>query len=408
MIPILFEHDALTDVNTNGYIDTSIPAIGHGLGDLVESAECVVRQTDENIYELELKYPANGKLVSELKINRLIVAKPNPRDNNQIFRIYGYEKEIDQFITIKAQHISYDLNDVFFFPYWGLYYPSDYLAKDIHPSYSSPASVIVDLKRTEYYLTPNRFAFNGSYGNRTYPYRTYMSIDKPTSVRSVFSTLMDTFGGICTYDNYRVYYTTNNLPVGGKDSRVYIEYGKDLIDLNQEENISEMVTGIIPYFKGKDRSKDGISDWRGPDSVVIGDIQYISGTVDRHKIIPVDVTSKFAESRVLDLDIWGNVSPQNDWIPLKSCVDNVGKDLIKNGNYGVPEVNITLDSTQINGDIRLYDFVIVRFFKLGIDVKARVSSTTYDVLSERLTKIEIGKSRDRLLTERWDMEYRKY
>lgn len=407
MIPILFENGTLSP-KKSGSIDSSTDNIGHGLGDLVEASECVVRQDDSNSYELELKYPVTGRLFSDLKINRLIVAKPNARDKNQIFRIYGYEKGIDHFITVKAQHISYDLNDVIFFPYWGVYYPNDYLAKDVHPIYDMPSMIITDLNSSKYYLNDNPFTISGIYGSRTYPYGTRLSIDTPKSVRSILSDMLSTFGGICVYDNYWVYYTTNVIPYGGRTNKTIIEYGNDLIDLRQEESIAEMVTGIIPFFKGKDRSKNGQSDWRGPDSVIIGDIHYISGSVDRHRIVPVDVTSKFSKSDVLDADIWGNVNPGDDWIPLKVCVDNVGENLIKNGNYGVPEVNLTLDSTRVKDDIRLFDIVKVRFLKLGIDVNSRVSSTTYDVLNEQLKEVEIGTSRNRLLSERWDMEYRKY
>ena len=412
MIPILFEHNALPAKNNGpNNSDSSTIDIGHGIGDLVDAVECGVKCADDHSYELELTYPSTGRLFSELKTNRLIVAKANNRDNNQIFRIYGYEKGVGDLITVKAQHISYDLNDVIFFPYLGTYYPSPYLAKDVHPDYYMPAMLMTDLKNTDYYLTSNNPFTLKSYTGASelnYPHGTHLSINTPVGVRGVFHDVVETFGGICYFDNYTVYYTTYIIPTGAKQNQVIIEYGKDIIDLQQEENISEMVTGIIPFFKGKDRSKDGDSEWHGPDSVVLGDIHYVSGTIDRHKIVPVDVSSKFSKSNSVDDDIWDGVSPQQDWIPLKQCVDKVGEDLIKNGKYGIPEVNLTLDSTQFSGDVRLYDIVTVRFLRLGIDMNARVSSTTYDVLNERIAEIELGTSRERLLSERWDMEYRKY
>ena len=86
MIPILFEHDATVFT-------------GHGLGDLVETIACSVKQSDTNEFELELKYPVTGRLFSELTPNRIIYAKVNNNKSTPALRtapyqalcIYGYQ-----------------------------------------------------------------------------------------------------------------------------------------------------------------------------------------------------------------------------------------------------------------------------------------------------------------------------
>ena len=99
MIPILFE-----------YNETSFTS--HGIGDLIDAIECMAMQNDEGEWELSFSYPISGELINELTIGRLVYAKANPWQGNQIFRIYGYEKAINGKIVVNCQHVSYDLRDI--------------------------------------------------------------------------------------------------------------------------------------------------------------------------------------------------------------------------------------------------------------------------------------------------------
>ena len=77
----------------------------------------------------------------------------------------------------------------------------------------------------------------------------------------------------------------------------------------------------------------------------------------------------------------------------------------KEDGFGQPEINLTLSYATLGQDVRLYDAVTVRFVKMGIDVKSKVCSYTYDVLNERITEVEVGKTRPSLLFRfswRWD------
>ena len=99
MIPILFEYDT-TDFTT------------HGIGDLIDCISCETSCNDDGEYELSFIYPKDSELFAELTTGRLILAKANSWQQDQIFRIYGYEKEIRGTVTINCEHISYDLNRI--------------------------------------------------------------------------------------------------------------------------------------------------------------------------------------------------------------------------------------------------------------------------------------------------------
>ena len=399
MIPILFEHDA-TEFT------------GHGLGDLVDTISCIVKQNETNEFELELKYPVTGRLFSELTPNRIIYAKVNNNKNTaftlspqtlpyQAFRIYGYEKELAGYISIKAQHISYDLANVFIMPYDKTYAtrynyygkPYDNASGHVY----SPSSLITMINDSSYLISgTNQFTISAETWSTIR--NKAMSVMEPRSVRSLLfdsdNSLVANFGGICCYDNFKLRFYSGP----GNQISTTIEYGDDLIDFQQEHNIAEMVTGIIPYYMGKDPRYEDDSEWGGPDSIIYGQPIYAEGTFEHPVVVPVDVSSDISR----DGKSGGGYDTEYDSVTGKMIyipeVDTYGQRVAQNSELGVPEVSISLDYAHIHGDIKLYDIVRVYFKKLGIDVKAMVSSTSYDSLAERTTSVEIGRSK----------EYRQY
>lgn len=411
MIPILFEHDAMTFE-------------GHGLGDLVDAISCVVKQSDTNEFELEMQYPVTGRLFHELKVNRIIYARVNNSNatqfalvavtvSHQAFRIYGYEKNIDETITIKAAHVSYDLAHVYVMPGGLEYGPDSPWYYHDHEVYGQPygvpfnsaniysPSVILGYFKEKHIISgTNHFNItiddSMAHGMRNEAF----AIDEPRSIRSLLfdsdKSLTANFGGVCIYNNFslRFYGSPNNTVTA------YIDYGDSLIDLQQEENIGEMITGILPYYRGEDPRWKVVENYYGTsDSFVYGNVIHADGTFERENIVPVDVSGEINSDGLSN----GGFSTIQDSVSGKIIdvpnVDEYGRKWLVNNEIGVPEVNITLDyaylatNVFLGRNIMLYDVIRVRFTKLGIDATARVTSTTYDVLREQNTEIEIGKSK---------------
>lgn len=97
MIPILYEP------KTRDFI-------GNGTGFLKDATECTVKEVRNGTFELTLKYPENGVYADKLIEDAIIKAKPNNKDNDQLFRIYRSGKTIAGVNTFYAEHISYELN----------------------------------------------------------------------------------------------------------------------------------------------------------------------------------------------------------------------------------------------------------------------------------------------------------
>lgn len=178
------------------------------------------------------------------------------------------------------------------------------------------------------------------------------------------------YGGEYEWDNYNVILHENR----GSDKGVKIRYGKNLIDLTQEENIENTITGIYPVWKSE-------------------------GTVVElpEKVVHASNAGNYPYFRTIVHDF----SSDFDQMPTEEELREMANLYIQNENIGVPEVSLTvnfvnLSETEEYKDIlalqtvNLGDLVTVQFPALDVNVKQKVSKTEYDVLNERYTSITIG------------------
>ena len=357
MIPILFEYNAASFTN-------------HGIGDLVDCIECMVSQNDEGEYELSFTYPRSGELFSELTIGRLVYSKANPWQNPQIFKIYGYEKEINGVFTVNCQHISYDLANI---PVKAFKSAASANENTVLANMKSNAVAITGLNISKFTLYSN-------VSGTAQTTKGYYELEAPSNARAVIldgdDSIKGCFGGDLVFDNY----TVQLLSTGGSDRGVVIEYGIDLMDLNQEENISEMFTGVLPYFSYTQDNDDNTP------LIAYGSVQYSNkGTYLHHRVMPLDLTSYFPNQAE-------HTAPSAAQLNAKAVAW-----MNKEPGFGEPEVSLTVSYATLGQDVRLHDAVTVRFVKMGIDVKSKVSSYTYDVLKERITEIEVGNTKPSIL-----------
>ena len=354
MIPILFEYNA-TDFTT------------HGIGDLIDCTSCTTMMNEEGEYELSFNYPQTGELLKELTIGRLIYAKANPWQNPQVFRIYGYQKGIGGVITVNCQHISYDLANI---PIKNFKSAASASANTVLANMKSNAVAITGLNISKFTLYSN---VSGTAQTQA----GYFELGTPSTARAVIldgeESVKGCFGGDLVFDNYNVYlYAT-----GGSDRGVTIEYGVDLMDLKQEENISEMYTGVLPYYTYTDANDN--------DQVTYGSVQYASGTFRSHKVLPMSFNEYFPNQAE-------HTSPTAAQLNAKAA-----EWISKEPDFGKPEVNLTLKYAELGQDVRLHDAVTVRFVKMGIDVKSKVVSVKYNVLLERITEVQVGQTKSSVI-----------
>ena len=339
MIPILYESTA-TQFNTFG--------IGH-LADAV-SPHIVEERNGE--FSLEMQYPVDGAHYSEIGMRSIILAKPNPQQAPQPFRIYKITKPINGIVSIFAYHLRYDLAGIPVAPFTATSL-SDALSK----------------------MVSNRLIQSPFYFSTDKTSGLDMRSRTPCSTLSLMGgqagSLLDVYGGEYQYNGFEV----SLLNARGADHGVVIRYGVDLIDLQQEENCSSCYTGVLCFWQAMEG-----------DEVVSGTIQS-AGTFDYSRVLVVDRSDKYEDAPTVDQ------------------LNNDAVNYINANRVGIPKVSLTVsfanleqveEYKNIRQSVALCDYVTVQFEKLGVSAVAKVIRTDYDVLNERYISVSIGESRTSL------------
>lgn len=352
MKPILFPKTATT-FNTNG------------LGRL-DAISCIVMEERNGIFELEMEIAETSAHAGEIEADSIIVAKPNQSDNNQAFRVYKITKPINGRFTVLARHISYQLNVITTMPF------------SVNMSSGACASTLAGLKTNAVQTCPFDFTTDvttvAAYNQTT-----------PASIRNriggTAGSVLDQFGGELKWDNFHVYLYKNR---GVTTPQVTLRYGKNITDINQEENIENTITGIVPFW----------TDAEGGELVTLTE-----------KVVEISSASSFPYKKTIPYDF----SQDFDEKPTELQLRAKAQAYLNTSGLGVPKVSIKLSFVNLSDTedykdiaslqtVNLCDLVGVQFEKLGINTTAEVIRTDYDVLNERYTSIQIGSLRSTLVS----------
>ena len=95
--------------------------------------------------------------------------------------------------------------------------------------------------------------------------------------------LLDVYGGEYSYDNYKINLNTRL----GTDRGVAIRYGKNLTDIEQDENCADCYTGVYPYWQEK-TEQNLVRVVSLPEKII-----YASGAFEYVRILPLDLSERF-------------------------------------------------------------------------------------------------------------------
>ena len=333
MVPVLYK------TITEGTVPTH-----YGIGALVDCLSCEVTEQRNGSYELAMVYTAKGIHAEDIEVNSFIKAKPNFMDEPQLFRIYKVGKVMNGRFTVSARHISYDL--------------SGKIITGGSASSCVAACALLSSSAGNFIISTDK-ELAGAF-----------SVSQPSSVRSWFGgkqgSILDVFGpGEWKYDNY----TARFMAHRGDNRGVTIRYGKNLTELSQELDMSNLVTGIYPFY----------IDPNGNQTVgarVATDL-----TLDVVRDIAIDFSS--------------DVDPESS-TPIADQLDALANKYIQNNNLTTISNSITLNFVQmkdITERVDLCDTVNIYFEALGITASAKCVETTWDVLENRYTKTTFGDAR---------------
>ncbi|WP_201308122.1 phage tail spike protein [Companilactobacillus farciminis] len=323
-----------------------------GIGVLTDCLSVEVTNEFNELPELKLDYLATGDIANELVKDRIIMADVGEGYLKQLFRIDSVKKSIDNEIEVTASHI---LNDLSY----------NTLKQNINASAVTPVAAFNLLKNQLEQPEPKLKMISSITGTTNISWDMTKIDNAKKALGGADGSLLQQFKGEYLFDNYTVHYERT---IGNKTGKV-IEYGKDLVQANQEENIEETYSAIKPFTK-----------------VGSGDDEKIVYLPERI----IKTNSNFEKLRVLTKDF------SQDKIETVDQLRTRTNKYITDNKVGIPKVSLTFEIADIKDDLgfvdelKMGDEVTVYFANLNIDTTARVIKTVWDGLLHRYKAVLIG------------------
>ena len=336
-----------------------------GVSVLSDASKCYVSRERNGIYILEFDYPVNGKDVDKIKEGMYIKADAGYRTKNQRFIVSKITKTQNEF-KLYCQHISQVKTTM----------------NAIRPDISvTSVSAMGALRAWRDNLLDSREEFFVQSDISTLNSTTW-KVENIENARDALGgkagSILDVWGGEYEFDNLNI---TLHRSMG-IDNPTIIAYGKNLLDLEQEQSILETYTSVFPFKKYTD-------DNNREQLITLPEI-----------LLDSTHLNKFTHRRILKVDF---SSDEN--LKTVEQLRSKAKSYIKSNNVGVPKTNLKInyqDLSKVEGvfdnpaleQIDLCDRLKVYYNELGIlNENAKVVKVIWDVILEENHEIEVGDSR---------------
>ncbi|RXM68352.1 phage tail spike protein [Clostridium tetani] len=339
----------------------------NGLAVLDSCIRCEVEEELNRYYGLELEYPIFSTKAKYLTEDNIIKA-PTPQ-GNQLFRIYRKVKNMSSIICY-ARHIFYDLLDNFIEDCRPIelngYNALNNILHATQYSHNFKANSNITTMATAYYVRKNPIEVligdnNNSFINR--------------------------WGGELKRDNFSI----SILNSIGRDNGVTIAYGKNLIGIEEDLDMSKVVTRIMPT---------GLDD---KDNTVILQEKYIDSPLINKYPSPKVKHLHFGDIKVNPEE---NVTLNDVYKLLREKV----QELFSEQQIDIPKVNYTIDFIELSKTeeyknykvletVNLGDIVTVKHKKLDINIKQKVIKYRWDSILGKYLEIELGNFKENLSTD---------
>ena len=333
-----------------------------GLGVMTDTISCEVTEERNGVFECLLKYPVSGQHYGLITKECIIKAKPNDTAADQAFRIYRITKPLNGIVTIYGQHISYDLANVPVLPF--------------STESRSPQLILSRLLAGD-----TRFT-----GRTDYSDAKAFSVTQPKSVRACLGgtegSMLSKWHGEFEWDNFTVKFHSHR----GQKTGVVIEYGKNLTELEQDEDNSGVYTALLPYAVYTLEGSDTETVVTLPEVT----LPIVTSEIVRSKTLIMDFSDQFGDAAITEDALRAKANSYIKANPLGTTIPTVTVSF--EPLWKQPEYSAHLER------VNLCDTVTIRHSLLGVSVSAMVIETVYDTLAERYVSISLGQSKSSMIT----------
>lgn len=340
-----------------------------GVSVLSDASNCFVTRERNGIYTLEFDYSLKGKDVEKIKEGMIIKCDAGHRAKNQRFIVSQITKTKDGF-KIYCKHISQVKTAM------------NVLNGEVEVA--GTATYALETWKNNLLDSKSEFLV---WSDILTSSKTKWTMDGIENAREALGgkegSILDVWGGEYEFDN--LYIKLHKQM--GRETPTIIAYGKNLLDIEQEQSIIETYTSIFPFVKYQDEN-----DTHKEKKDIILTLPEI--------VIDSPHASNFTHRRILKVDF-----SSDDEIRTVEKLRSEVNSYIKNNNVGVPKLNLKLSYQDLSkvssvfGNtaievVDLCDTLKVYYEDLGImNESAKVIKVVWDVLLEENHELEIGDTR---------------
>lgn len=339
----------------------------NGIGILKDAIKCEVSEALNGELVLNMEYPMTSKYIDYI-VNENIVKCDAGLEEEQLFRIKHVKPNINT-IEVYAEHISYDLADNFL--------------EDVFPQSSNGASSL------------NWILSHTLYKHK---FTSFSDIVKTASARyvrknpieAIIGDLDNSFVNLWGGELKRNNFVISMLTRRGSNRGYKIKYRKNLTGLDFTIDNSNIVTKIMP---------------QGYNGLFLPE-KYVDSPLIANYVHPKVKLIEFSDVKVKEdaEDEDGYDTPEEAYAELrrlsnlKYSEDNIDK----------PIVNLKVDFIDLSKTTEYKNYTFLESVAMGdtvtieldyTQVELRVIKTTYDALSHRYTKLELGEFRANYITD---------
>ena len=331
--------------------------INNGLAILEDCYRCEVEEVMNGLYNLELEYPTDDNKSKYLVKDNII--KTNTPNGEQPFRIYRVLENLDTTI-VYAKHIFFDLVANFLM--------------DCRHKFATCQQALEDILSSTLYK--HNFTCSSNIIERSNAY--YIRKNPIEAILTEENSIISMYNAEILRDKFKI---IANDSVG-KDNHVIIEYKKNLLGLEKDDDNSKVVTRVIPTGLS---SKDV--------SIMIDEI-YVDSPLINNYINPIVKEYHFSDLKE-DTEKGITIDEIKRQLKIKA------EELFSKDHIDLPKTNyrinfLDLSSTEEYKDfkalekVKLGDIVTVRHKEMNIDIKRKVVKYRWDCINKEYIEIELG------------------
>jgi phage minor structural protein len=312
---------------------------------------------------------------------------PSVETAPQLFRINRIEKDAERGVSVTAEHVSYDLKyNVTRFNYTGQLTGLQCL-KGGTATIGGQAVTVEDgiMGSLDFDTEVEAYTNIGSVRVAA----DYINVNPTAALLDPKTGFLAKYGAELIRDDWTMYFVTR----AGRDNGMRIEYGKNLTGVQFEVSEEDLYTAVLPLGVNKNGSVLYLADNANPGSIsnyVLSEHAALYPFM-RVKVLECDATVEKTKKGVTLAVARARMLAEAQ---AQFSADNPGR-------IDVPEMSARVNFVELGDTVEyekykglesvfLYDTVTVADAPHGIEIKAEVQETRWDVLEERMIEIVVG------------------